>query len=348
MNEITEERKILITGITGLVGSFTARYFLKSGFQVVGLKRENSDLSLLKDIENKIVWHEGDILDILALEKSIENVDYVVHAAAIVSFAPKDRKKMFKTNVEGTINVVNLCLEKNVKKLCFVSSIAALGRKISNEKMLNHTIKIDEKATWEEDKLNSNYGKTKYLAEMEVWRGQSEGLDSVIVNPSLILGEADWNKSSTQLLKYVYDEHKFYPEGNLNYVDVEDVAACIYKLTTSDISNERFILSAGQIIYKDFFEEVALRFYKKAPSILLGKSLTGIVWRFEAIKSFFTGNAPLITKETALSSNHSFEYENDKIKKTLDFSFKSLDQSLDRICKNLLKKCTMDSLVRIE
>lgn len=348
MNEITEEKKILITGITGLVGSFTARHFLKSGFQVTGLKRDNSDLSLLKDIENQIVWYEGDVLDILALEKSIENVDYVVHAAAIVSFAPKDRKRMFKTNVEGTINVVNLCLEKNIKKLCFVSSVAALGRKIPNEKTLNHTIKINEKATWKEDALNSNYAKTKYLAEMEVWRGQSEGLDSVIVNPSLILGEADWNKSSTQLLKYVYDEHKFYPEGNLNYVDVEDVAACIYKLTTSDISNERFILSAGQIIYKDFFEKVALRFYKKAPSTLLSKSLTEIVWRFEAIKSFFTGNAPLITKETALSSNHSFEYQNDKIKKTLDFSFKSLDQSLDRICKSLLKKCTTDSLVRIE
>ena len=348
MNEITEEKKILITGITGLVGSFTARHFLKSGFQVAGLKRENSDLSLLKDIENQIVWYEGDVLDILALEKSIENVDYVVHAAAIVSFAPKDRKKMFKTNVEGTINVVNLCLEKNVKKLCFVSSVAALGRKIPNEKTLNHTIKINEKATWEEDKLNSNYAKTKYLAEMEVWRGQSEGLDSVIVNPSLILGEADWNKSSTQLLKYVYDEHKFYPEGNLNYVDVEDVAACIYKLTTSDISNERFILSAGQIIYKDFFEKVALRFYKKAPATLLSKSLTEIVWRFEAIKSFFTGNAPLITKETALSSNHSFEYQNDKIKKTLNFSFKNLDESLDRICKNLLEKCTTDNFIRIE
>ena len=348
MKKITEEKKILITGITGLVGSFTARHFLKSGFQVAGLKRENSDFSLLKDIENQIVWYEGDILDILALEKSIENVNYVVHAAAIVSFAPKDRKRMFKTNVEGTINVVNLCLEKNIKKLCFVSSVAALGRKIPNEKILNHAIKINEKATWEESEFNSNYAKTKYLAEMEVWRGQAEGLDSVIVNPSLILGETDWNKTSTQLLKYVYDEHKFYPEGSLNYVDVEDVAACIYKLTTSDISNEKFILSAGQIIYKDFFEKVALRFHKKAPSTLLGKSLTGIIWRFEAVRSFFTGNTPLITKETALSSSHSFEYQNDKIKKMTNFSFKSLDQSLDRICKNLLEKYSTNKLARVE
>lgn len=333
-----QEKNILITGITGLVGSFTARRFLKEGFNVVGLKRINSDLSLLKDIENQIVWHEGDILDILALEKVIENVNYVVHAAAIVSFAPKDRNKMFKTNVEGTINVVNLCLEKKIKKLCFVSSVAALGRKIPNENIANHVVKIDEKATWEDNPLNSNYAKSKYLAEMEVWRGQSEGLNSVIVNPSIILGEADWNKSSTQLLKFVYDEHKFYPAGNLNYVDVEDVVTCIYQLIISDISDERFILSAGQITYKEFFEKVAPRFHKKAPSTLLNKSLTRIVWRLEAIRSFFTRNAPLITKETALSSSHSFDYQNNKIKNALHISFRNLDESLDRICGNLLKK----------
>lgn len=341
MSEITEEKKILITGITGLVGSFTARYFLKSGFQVSGLKRVNSDLSLIQDIENQIVWYEGDVLDILLLEKVIEKVNYVVHAAAIVSFAPKDRDKMFKTNVEGTINVVNLCLEKKIKKLCFISSVAALGRKIPYEENANHLIKIDEKATWEENELNSNYAKTKYLAEIEVWRGQSEGLNSVIVNPSLILGEADWNKSSTQLLKYVFDEHKFYPEGNLNYVDVLDVAECIYNLTTSDISNERFILSAGQITYKDFFEKVASKFNKKTPSFLVTKAMAVIIWRLEVIRTFFTGNAPLITKETALSSSHSFEYNNEKIKKFLNFSFKNLDNSLDRICSNLMKKISL-------
>ena len=338
MDENTEEKKILITGITGLVGSFTARYFLKSGFHVAGLKRANSSLSLIQDIDNQIEWYEGDVLDVLGLEKAIENVNYVIHAAAIVSFAPKDENRMFKTNVEGTINVVNLCLEKKIKKLCFVSSVAALGRKISGENKSNQIIKIDEIATWEENELNSNYAKTKYLAEMEVWRGQSEGLESVIVNPSVILGEADWNKSSTQLLKYVYDEHKFYPEGNLNYVDVLDVAECIYNLMTSEVSNERFILSAGQITYKDFFEKVALKFNKKAPSFLVTKAMTGIIWRLEVIRTFFTGNSPLITKETALSSSHSFEYQNEKIKKLLNFSFKNLDNSLDRICGNLLKK----------
>jgi nucleoside-diphosphate-sugar epimerase len=173
---------------------------------------------------------------------------------------------------------------------------------------------------------------------MEVWRGQSEGLETVIVNPSIILGEADWTKSSTQLLKYAYDEHSFYPQGNLNYVDVEDLVSIIYQLTTSDISNERYVVSAGQITYKEFLTKVAQKFQKKAPQKLLNKSLTGIIWRLEAIRSFFTGKAPLITKETALSSSHSFEYQNEKITKILNISFKSLDESLDRICGQLLKK----------
>ena len=329
---------VLITGITGLVGSFTARRFLEAGYKVAGLKRASSELSLLQDIENQIVWHECDILDIMSLEKAMVSIDYVIHTAAIVSFAPKDRDSMFKTNTEGTANIVNLCLENNIKKLCFVSSVAALGRSIPNEKKAQSMVYIDEKATWEESPLNSNYAKTKYLAEMEVWRGEAEGLNCVVVNPSLILGEADWNKSSTQLMKYVFDEHKFYPQGNLNYVDVQDVAECIFKLTIGDISGEKFILSAGQITYKDFFEKVAHKFYKKAPSILLPSSLTSVLWRLESIRTFFTKNTPLITKETALSSSHSFEYQNDKIKQTLGFEFKKLDESLDRICKKLLEK----------
>jgi dihydroflavonol-4-reductase len=329
---------VLITGITGLVGSFTAKRFLEVGYQVVGLKRANSDLSLLQDVENQILWYEGDILDVTSLENAVQNVEYVIHTAAIVSFAPKDRDRMFKTNIEGTANVVNICLEKSIKKLCFVSSVAALGRSLPNEKKANHVISINEKATWEESPLNSNYAKTKYLAEMEVWRGEAEGLNCVVVNPSVILGEADWHKSSTQLLKYVFDEHKFYPQGNLNYVDVIDVAECIFQLTTSDISGEKFILSAGEISYKDFFEKVAPKFHKKAPSILVPPMLTSILWRLEAIRTFFTGNAPLITKETALSSSHSFKYQNEKIKQKLGFEFRTLEESLERICGKLLIK----------
>ena len=335
---IQEPKNILITGITGLVGSFVAKRFLKAGYQVIGLKRNNSDVSLIEDIQSQILWHEADVLDVLALEKIIAEVDWVVHTAAIVSFAPKDRDLMFKTNIEGTANVVNSCLSQNVKKLCFVSSVAALGRKVPDENAVKAVIEIDEKATWEESPLNSNYAKSKYLAEMEVWRGFSEGLNCVIVNPSLILGEANWNKSSTQLFRYANEEHRYYPNGTLNYVDIEDVAESIFQLMRSDISGERFILNAGSITYKDFFEKTALLLGKKAPRKSISKMLTAILWRVEALKSKFTGNAPLLTKETAISANHHFFYKNQKLKNSIGFSFKNLDESLERICSKLKEK----------
>lgn len=327
---------VLITGITGLVGSFVAKRFIESGHLVAGIRRSTSDMTLLSEIEDKIRWYEGDILDVLALEKAVQEATYVIHTAAIVSFAPRDRDTMFQTNIEGTANVVNACLEHHIKKLCFISSIASLGRKNEDENI--QEVIITENSKWEESPLNSNYAKTKFLAEMEVWRGESEGLDVVIVNPSIILGEANWTKSSTQLFHYGFQEKGYYPAGNLNYVDVLDVAECVYQLTNSDIKGERFILNAGSISYKSFLEKVAHEFGKKAPTKLVTPFLSNLLWRLEAIRSRITGKAPLLTKETALSSSHSFSYPNDKIKKALHFEFKSIDESVKRICAGLLQR----------
>ncbi len=213
--------QILITGATGLVGSATARRFLADGHSVSVLHRPDSDRSLLQDVEDRIQWIEGDILDVLSLEKALENVEYVVHAAAVVSFVPRDEAAMVKVNVEGTANVVNACLKRGIRKLCHVSSVAALGRPHPRTIEQDKPVVIDETQRWEDSPNNSAYAKTKYLAELEVWRGISEGLPAVIVNPSLILGEGDWQKSSTQLFKYVYDGKPFYTEGTVNYVDVQ-------------------------------------------------------------------------------------------------------------------------------
>lgn len=335
---IQEPKNILITGTTGLVGSFVAKRFLEAGYQVIGLKRNSSDLSLVEDFMSEITWKEGDILDVMFLDEVMKEVDIVVHTAAIVSFAPKDRSKMFKTNIEGTANIVNSCLTNGVQKICFVSSVAALGRKIPVDAEADSVISIDEKATWEESPFNSNYAKSKYLAEMEIWRGFSEGLASVIVNPSLILGEADWTKSSTQLFKYANEEHLYYPKGTLNYVDIKDVAESIFRLTLSDISGERYILNGGYVSYKDFFEKVATLLNKKPPRKLISKFLTAIIWRVEALKSYLTGNKPLITKETVLSSSHHFYYPNKKVEKTLELKFKDFDETIERISIYLKKK----------
>jgi dihydroflavonol-4-reductase len=329
-------KSVLITGANGLVGSRTARRFAEANFEVFALCRSGSDLSLLDDISTKIKIIEGDILDINSLEKALENIDFVVHTAAVVSYSPKDRDNMYKVNVEGTANVVNICLEKKIKKLCYISSIAALGKpNASTENILGGV--IDENQKWEDSPLNSHYAKSKYQGELEVWRGQAEGLDTVIVNPSVILGEGDWNKSSTQLFKYVYNEHKFYTEGNLNYVDVKDVVEAVFQLTISEINNERFVLNSGTITYRDFFVKVANVFHKNPPTKSISPFFIEILWRIEAIRSFFTQKSPLITKETAKNARTKFAYKNEKIRQALGFEFTNFDETIFRVCTFLTK-----------
>lgn len=327
--------KILITGATGLVGSAVARLFLKENHTVLALFRPGSDRSLLSGVEDKIEWVEGDVLDIGSLEKAIDDIDFVIHTAAVVSFVPRDRKMMYKVNMEGTANVVNVCLTNKVKKFCHVSSIAALGRPDSRKITSGEDVIIDEEQRWEDSPENSEYAKSKHLAELEVWRGIAEGLNAVIVNPTLILGEGDWAKSSTQIFRYVHSEKPFYTEGIANYVDVLDVAKVVYKLVFSDISGERFLLNAGSISYKSLFFNIADSMGKKRPSFKVGSGLAAVIWRVEAVRTWLMGTKPLITKETAQSSARRFRYNSDKIQKAIGFEFQPIEKTIARVCESL-------------
>jgi nucleoside-diphosphate-sugar epimerase len=238
---------------------------------------------------------------------------------------------MYKVNVEGTANVVNVCMAMGIKKLAFISSIAALGRPDVQHIDSQKTIYINEEQKWEDSPINSHYAKSKYQAELEVWRGVAEGLPAVIVNPSVILGEGDWTRSSTQLFKYVYDKNKFYTEGFVNYIDVLDVAAITVQLLLSDIKNERYVLNAGTTTYKDLFEQIAKGFNQKPPSIRISPFMSQIIWRVEAVRSFFTGKSPLITRETAKSAATRFGYDSHKIQQALNFSFIPLSETIRRV-----------------
>jgi dihydroflavonol-4-reductase len=324
------KNRIVITGANGLVGSAVARKMLTAGYEVVVLIRKNADTTLLKPILKELRVLEGDILDIFSLEDAIQADDVVIHTAAIVSFSSKEQANMMKTNVEGTANVVNICLAKKAHKLLYISSVAAIGRP-SNLHKTKGIIGIDEEQKWEDSPNNSFYAKTKYMAECEVWRGVAEGLDATIVCPSVVLGEGDWHKSSTQLFKYVSNENRFYTGGIVNYVDVEDVATIIQKLHEDGIVNERFIVSAGHLSYLELFTKIAKQLNKRPPSILVKPQMAEILWRLEAIRSFFTGKTPLITRETAQTAKHLYQYDSKKLLKTIDFQYKTLDQSLSRI-----------------
>jgi dihydroflavonol-4-reductase len=330
--------EILITGITGLVGAAFAKKAIDQGHVVRGLCRDKANKKNLKAIEDKIIYYEGDILDVLSLERALKGVDWVFHAAAMVSFNPKDQNQMTKVNIEGTANMVNLSLAEGVKRFCFVSSVAALGRPPMALMAKDRKTVISENQKWVDESEISHYGFTKFQAECEVWRGISEGLPAFIINPSIILGEGDWDQSSSQLFKYVFNENKFFTSGYINYVDLKDVIEISFELFRKNTKNERYILNADSVLLKSFFDKIAIRFSKKAPFFKLNNFQIGLLWRLEYLRSLLVGSSPLITKETAQTAKLNMFYDNQKVKNELDYNFRSLENSLDRICPYYLKQ----------
>jgi nucleoside-diphosphate-sugar epimerase len=323
---------ICITGVSGLVGSHLARRLLAEGHQVKALRRASTSLKLVADIAHQIEWAEGDLLDVLTLEPFVASADIVIHAAAHVSFAPNDRELMYKVNIDGTSNIVNTCLQaSSLKKFVHISSIAAIGRS-------KDSLHIDEQTKWEHSDENTHYAITKYLSELEVWRGSEEGLPVLILNPSIILGGGDWHSGSTALFKYIHDRKPFYPKGNLNYVDIADITACVMKLINSPLAGERFILNGGNVPYKQFMQMVADQWKIPAPRYPVTKFMAAVAWRFEWIKSLFTGKTPLITRETARMSGKNYIYNAQKIQTTAGLSFTPLQETVERVCKELAER----------
>jgi dihydroflavonol-4-reductase len=317
---------IAITGANGLLGSYIVRALIDEQKEFIALKRHNSDVSLLADVNASIKWIEADVTDPVALEDAFENVTHVIHAAAMVSFNPRLTKKIVDVNVSGTRNVVNACLSTGVKKLIHISSVAALGRLKGQEE-------IDESHKWVDNPLNTTYAETKYLAELEVYRGHEEGLNTVLLNPSVILAAADWTKSSAKLFKYVWDQKKFFTDKDMNFVDARDVAKIVVRFLDTDANGERFILNAGSLNLRDFFTKVAARFSRKAPSIKINQWLLNALATAEAGRSWMTRTEPLITRETARLAGTYFVYNNKKIRKQLNFEFQSIDETINWCCE---------------
>ena len=323
---------IFITGCNGLVGSFVARKLLSQNYHIKALRRNYSNLYLVKDIADKIEWIEGDITDIPVLEKSMAGADIVIHSAALVSYLPSEKELMLKINTEGTANVVNAALKNNIGLFVHVSSIAALGRKKSKEV-------IDENTFWESSNHNTNYAISKYLSEVEVWRAFEEGLKGFIVNPSVVFGPGNWESGSTKIFKYVWDENMFYSGGEMNFIDVRDVSEIICKLLKEEKAiGERFILNAHKMSYKDLFNDIAACLGKRKPKYKAGKILSEIGWRMAALKALVTGSDPLITRETARLSGNSFQYDHSKIHNLLNYKFMDPKETISWVCTELKRK----------
>jgi nucleoside-diphosphate-sugar epimerase len=332
---------VLVTGATGLVGSYLLFELLNKEASVKALRRNDSSAELVENVfrlytdhpEDKlgrIDWIEGNMADIFSLESAMKGVDEVYNCAALMSFEPKDHRNMLRTNATGTANVVNAALQTGIRKLCHVSSIAALGRP-ENKKDI-----IDERLVWKSSRNNSVYSISKYESEREVWRGIAEGLNAVIVNPSVILGYAGKDTGSARIFLTAWRNTTFYPPGVNGFVDVRDVATAMTLLMGSDIQNERFILSADNLSYKQLFELMSMQYQKPGPKYKVGAFPASLAWRAERLRSWLSHKSPLLTRETARTACKKHYYSSEKIKEATGFEFRSLEETIAHHCKNYI------------
>ena len=336
---------ILVTGGTGLVGAHLLYELTNSGQQVKALRRHQSNTNWVRKIFSyycinvdelyaRIEWVEGDILDYLSLEEALKGVTGIFHCAAIVSFHGDDNDMMLNNNVKGTANLIDAAIHNGVSRFCHVSSIAALGKTQDGSE-------ITEETYWTPSKRKSGYSLSKFFSEMEVWRGIEEGLDAVIVNPSIIMGPGNWEIGSPKLFQSIWKGLNYYTKGISGFVDVRDVVKAMILLMDDrqfeQVKNQRFILNAGNLSYQDFFNKIADGLNKPRPRSFASDVKLHIAWRMAKAASFFTGKRPLITRDTVSGSNQKNQYSGEKITKTNGFEYRSLDSSISDIAEIFLK-----------
>lgn len=327
---------ILVTGGTGLVGAHLLIYLVENGDSVRAIYRNTATIEKTKSLFflynkellfEKVEWVQADIIDVSSLEIAFENIEYVYHCAALISFDTNDENLLRKINIEGTANIVNFCVAKKIKKLCFFSSIAALGDLKNNEKI------ITEESEWNPELPHSDYAISKFGAEMEIWRGQQEGLKTVILNPGVILGPGFSDQGSGKLFKSLAGGLSFYTEGVNGFIAVPDVVRIAVELMKGNYSNERFTLIAENISYKDLLFSIADSLKVKRPSIHASSLLVEIAYRIDWFLSTVFGQKRTLDQATAKASYAKNYYSNEKIKKILRTEFIDIHQYIAAISK---------------
>jgi nucleoside-diphosphate-sugar epimerase len=335
---------ILVTGGTGLVGSHLLFDLVNQDKSVRAIIRDKNKINQVRkifsyysdDFENliqRIDWVEGNVLDLYSLDQAFADVKKVYHCAAIVSFDGNDKAQLINSNVQGTENIVNLCLEKKIEKLCHVSSIASLGGSLNGDI-------IDEDSKWTTSKNHSAYSESKYKSEMEVWRGVQEGLNAVIVNPSVILGPGFWNSGSGSLFSKAAKGMKYYTSGGTGFVDVRDVSDVMIQLMESEINGERFVLNTENLKYKELFDLIADEMGVKKNQKEATESLLKIAAIADNVASKLKIKKREITKDVVRSSMSVSSYSNNKILNEIGIKFIPINESIRRIAEKYKNEIT--------
>ena len=332
---------ILVTGGTGLLGSHLLFSLTENNQKVRAIFRYENSKKIVMDLFNyynpndaekrwaRIDWFKADIREIESLHDCFIGVKQVYHCAGLVSFDRKDFKRCVKTNKEGTQNVVNFCLKYGVKKLCHVSSTAAVGENPNGD--------TNETHLWSNDRLRSSYSVSKHMAEMEVWRGVEEGLNSVIVNPCVIFGPGDWRESSLTIFKSAENGMRFYTSGSNAVVDVRDVVKAMTFLMNSEIHSERFLITGENISFRELQTLIAKKVNKRVPTVFVKKWVSMLFCRFGLLICRLFNMKPMLTPDTINSAYKNVSYDTSKIKKFTGLQFTLLNDTIENTINGRLK-----------
>jgi len=323
---------IFITGATGFLGAHLLYHLLKANEDVLALKRPTGNLNYIKNIfrtygegEEKLIekvrFIDGDVLDYQSLLEIDYPIERIYHLAAMVSFSPGDKEKVLTTNVYGTSNIINFALEKQIPEIVYVSSVAALDP-------LSEEQRVTEENFGNNPERNSNYAKSKFQSELEIWRGIEEGLKAIIINPSVILGPGLRADGPGKIFKTVKNGFKFYPSGTTGFVDVRDTCRAIMELVENKIYNERFILNEGNYSYKKLLGSIAYYYNVAPPNKRLKPMWTSFFYKLDWLKTFSTGTKRLITRELHRSMHNKSKFSNEKLKKRLNFDYIPIENTI--------------------
>jgi dihydroflavonol-4-reductase len=332
---------ILVTGGTGLIGSHLLFKLASGNKNIIAVTREKSSVRQVEEIfkiyhqdteflMNRIRWYEGDLTDRFFVNGIIKDVQHVYHCAAIVSLNSKLSKDRVNANVSMTANLVDECLEDKIHKLCHVSSIATLPPSVNG-------IAVNEKDGWQKE-TGSIYAEGKIKSEFEIWRGIQEGLNAVIVNPSVVIGPGRFDRGSGNIFDAVYKKLRYYTSGSAGFVDVMDVVEIMIKLMESDVNSERFVLSSENLAFYDLLGTISKYLGVKAPGKCISQRNLERIARLEKIRSFMTGKDPKISKDSIPAMTHKNSYDASKICEVLDYTFSPVEGAVERTAKYYLDK----------
>ena len=315
---------ILITGATGFVGRNLILSLSEKSDNLIGQFRREEKLEETKnffisnkkeEIFNKIIWRKADITNFSEVQSLFDKVVEVYHCAAYVSMALYKTNYLNLLNITGKTYIVNNCISKKIKKVCFISSIAAIGEGSNGE--------ITEETDWNPEVEKTPYSYSKYGSEMEVWRASQEGVPVVIVNPGIIIG------NNSQIQKIIRTKFNFYTSGITGFVTVEDVVEATIRLMGEKIKNERFILVSENISFKNFVNHISTK--NKNYSINIPKAILYLIWLIESFFSHLRLRNKFLTRaliKSLYSKNH---YNGNKICKYLqNFNYSAIYSYLDR------------------